>query len=300
MLVIVNPSASMMSVACATSSSRRCTGRYDVTRSTPGARARDRAAREAAREHYDIVVSFGGDGTVNEIANALAGSRPPLTCLPGGATNVFCKMLGIPGEIIDATEHLLRIADVWRPRRIDLGPPTAALHVRQRLRLRRRVSRASTAIRAQAAPAARAVLRLAARRDRAARVRPPPAADGRPHRRRVDRAITALVQNGDASRTSATSRSPSRPAAAATGRACRLVLRGVRARDIAADRAAPACRPSVRSPATRRSARSAPSTALRCVSADGRPIPCTSTATTSATSAKRVFDIRPGALVVVA
>ena len=45
----------------------------------------------------------------------------PLTCLPGGATNVYCKMLGIPGEIVDATEHLLRMADDWNVRRVDLA-----------------------------------------------------------------------------------------------------------------------------------------------------------------------------------
>ena len=46
---------------------------------------------------------------------------PPLSCLPGGATNVYCRMLGIPADVVDATEQLLRIADDWRPRRVDLG-----------------------------------------------------------------------------------------------------------------------------------------------------------------------------------
>ncbi len=68
-----------------------------------------------------MVVSFGGDGTVNEAANGLVGSDTPLTCLPGGATNVFCRMLGIPNDVVDATEHLLRIADDFEPRRIDTG-----------------------------------------------------------------------------------------------------------------------------------------------------------------------------------
>jgi diacylglycerol kinase family enzyme len=44
-----------------------------------------------------------------------------LTCLPGGATNVFCRILGIPTDVVDATEHLLGIADDWRPTAIDLG-----------------------------------------------------------------------------------------------------------------------------------------------------------------------------------
>src|SRR5207302_401985 len=77
--------------------------------------------REAAQEGYDVVVAFGGDGTVNEAANGLAGSDTPLSCLPGGRTNVYCRMLGIPIDVVDATEHLLRIADDWSPRRVDLG-----------------------------------------------------------------------------------------------------------------------------------------------------------------------------------
>ena len=64
-----------------------------------------------------MVVAFGGDGTVNEAANGLAGSDTPLSCLPGGRTNVYCRMLGIPTDVVDATEHLLRLADDWRPRR---------------------------------------------------------------------------------------------------------------------------------------------------------------------------------------
>ena len=44
-----------------------------------------------------------------------------MTCLPGGATNVYCRMIGIPIEMVDATEHLLRISDAWRPRAVDLA-----------------------------------------------------------------------------------------------------------------------------------------------------------------------------------
>jgi diacylglycerol kinase family enzyme len=41
--------------------------------------------------------------------------------LPGGSTNVVCRTLGIPNDVVDATEHLLAVADDWQPRRIDLG-----------------------------------------------------------------------------------------------------------------------------------------------------------------------------------
>ena len=78
-------------------------------------------AARPPREGYDVVVAFGGDGTVNEAANGLAGSDTPLSCLPGGRTNVYCRMLGIPTDVVDATEHLLRLADDWAPRRVDVG-----------------------------------------------------------------------------------------------------------------------------------------------------------------------------------
>src|SRR5204862_3426463 len=77
--------------------------------------------REACVGGYDIVVAFGGDGTLNEVANGLAGTDVPVSVLPGGSTNVVCRTLGIPNDVVDATEHLLGVADDFRPRRIDLG-----------------------------------------------------------------------------------------------------------------------------------------------------------------------------------
>jgi diacylglycerol kinase family enzyme len=122
MLVIVNPYATTVSDRLRTLVVHALGSRYDVTAfDTQRQGHATELVREAAQEGYDVVVAFGGDGTVNEAANGLAGTDVPLTHLPGGATNVFCKMLGIPGEIVDATEHLLRIADDWRPRRVDLG-----------------------------------------------------------------------------------------------------------------------------------------------------------------------------------
>ena len=45
----------------------------------------------------------------------------PMAMLPGGSTNVVCRTLGIPNDVVDATEHLLSLADDWEPRKIDLG-----------------------------------------------------------------------------------------------------------------------------------------------------------------------------------
>ena len=52
---------------------------------------------------------------------ALVGSDTPLTVLPGGSTNVYCRTLGIPEDVVDATEYLLRMADQFEPRRVDVG-----------------------------------------------------------------------------------------------------------------------------------------------------------------------------------
>jgi diacylglycerol kinase family enzyme len=122
MLVIVNPYATTMSDRVKSLVVYALQGRYDVQAVDTQAKGHAiELCREAAHEGYDVVVAFGGDGTVNEAANGLVHSPTPLTCLPGGATNVFCRMLGIPGDIVDATEHLLRVADDWRPRPIDLA-----------------------------------------------------------------------------------------------------------------------------------------------------------------------------------
>jgi diacylglycerol kinase family enzyme len=122
MLVIVNPYATTMSDRLKHLVVYALQGRYDARAVDTQRRGHAiELCREAAREGYDVVVAFGGDGTVNEAANGLVGSATPLTCLPGGSNNVFAKMLGIPNDVVDATEHLLRMADRWQPRAVDLG-----------------------------------------------------------------------------------------------------------------------------------------------------------------------------------
>lgn len=122
MLVIVNPYATTVSDRLRHLVVYALQGRYQVDSVETQARGHaTELCREAAQEGYDVVCAFGGDGTFNEAANGLAGSTTPLTCLPGGSTNVFCRVLGIPNDVVDATEHLLAMADEWHPRAIDLG-----------------------------------------------------------------------------------------------------------------------------------------------------------------------------------
>jgi diacylglycerol kinase family enzyme len=122
MLVIINPVATQMSDRVKSLVVYALRGRYDVTTCETEAKGHAiELSRDAAAEGYDVVVTFGGDGTVNEAANGLAGTQTALSPLPGGSNNVVAKLLGIPTDLVDATEHLLGVADRWAPRTVDLG-----------------------------------------------------------------------------------------------------------------------------------------------------------------------------------
>ncbi len=99
MLIIVNPHATAVSGQLRELVLYALSGRFEVDAVDTEARGHaTELCREAAHEGYDVVVTFGGDGTVNEAANGLLGSATPLCCLPGGSANVFAKMLGIPAD----------------------------------------------------------------------------------------------------------------------------------------------------------------------------------------------------------
>lgn len=122
LLMIVNPYASTVSDKLRNLVVSALRGVYEVDAvDTERREHATELCREAAQEGYDAVVAFGGDGTVNEAANGLVGTSTPLTCLPGGRANVYCRMLGIPTEVVAATEHLLSLANNWNPRAVDLG-----------------------------------------------------------------------------------------------------------------------------------------------------------------------------------
>jgi diacylglycerol kinase (ATP) len=81
-------------------------------------------ARQAADQELDAVLVVGGDGTINEIVNGLAGSSVALGVLPGGTGNVWAKELGLPTRslrhwwpLVDSVRELVPGAI----RRIDVG-----------------------------------------------------------------------------------------------------------------------------------------------------------------------------------
>jgi diacylglycerol kinase family enzyme len=87
-------------------------------------------AYEARRDGHEVIAAFGGDGTVNEVANGLAGhdadatdetSRGALACLPAGQANVFAKMIGAPANALAASEQLVAREATTPARSVDLG-----------------------------------------------------------------------------------------------------------------------------------------------------------------------------------
>jgi diacylglycerol kinase family enzyme len=87
------------------------------------ARELARAAR-AAQSH--VVLTLGGDGTVNEVVNGLLADGlgpdvPALATVPGGSANVFVRALGLPTDPIEATGALLSALRSGQTRMIGLG-----------------------------------------------------------------------------------------------------------------------------------------------------------------------------------
>ena len=72
---------------------------------------------EAVQQKADLVIAAGGDGTINEIIQELAGSETALGVLPTGTVNVWAREMGIPLEIASARDVLVN----GQTRRVDLG-----------------------------------------------------------------------------------------------------------------------------------------------------------------------------------
>jgi diacylglycerol kinase (ATP) len=92
-------------------------GHKVAAKPTPGAGRAASLARDAVAGGADLVLAFGGDGTINEVAEGLIGSQVPLGLIPGGTANVLACELKVGTKPEAAARHL---AD-WQPRRIATG-----------------------------------------------------------------------------------------------------------------------------------------------------------------------------------
>ncbi|MEZ5114860.1 MAG: diacylglycerol kinase family protein [Candidatus Nanopelagicales bacterium] len=82
--------------------------------------------RRAREERMDVVVTLGGDGTINEVVNGLlehgpGPDVPMIATVPGGSANVFPRALGLPADPVEATGELLDGLREKRTRTLGLG-----------------------------------------------------------------------------------------------------------------------------------------------------------------------------------
>jgi diacylglycerol kinase (ATP) len=78
---------------------------YDICETEYAGHATE-LAKEAATEGYDVVVAVGGDGSVNEVATGLLGSKTVLGMLPNGSGNGFAMHLGWGRDVASAIRRL--------------------------------------------------------------------------------------------------------------------------------------------------------------------------------------------------
>ncbi|MEX1046366.1 MAG: diacylglycerol kinase family protein [Actinomycetota bacterium] len=79
------------------------------------------AAKDATESGADAIVVFSGDGTINEVVNAIAQTDVALGIIPGGATNVLARALKLPTSPIEATGTFIHLALESKARRVNLG-----------------------------------------------------------------------------------------------------------------------------------------------------------------------------------
>jgi diacylglycerol kinase family enzyme len=128
LLLVANPSSSGFTGALFREASSILSETYQVEAAWPdGPDEARRAAADAARSGYDVVVAMGGDGVVHHVGNALVHTDTALGVLPVGTTNVVARILGLPRNPKKAARSLATATPERLPvAHIATESPTAA------------------------------------------------------------------------------------------------------------------------------------------------------------------------------
>lgn len=121
-LLVVNASASSVTARTRVVIQKALSADHEVELAETARRGHaTRLARGAAAAGADVIVVLGGDGTLNEAANGVAGTQTALAPLPGGSTNVFARTLGLPDDPVHATAVTLDALEASSVRSVGLG-----------------------------------------------------------------------------------------------------------------------------------------------------------------------------------
>ena len=81
-------------------------------------------ARQAAEQHFDMVLVAGGDGTINEAANGVIGTSTTLGIVPAGTGNILARQLRMPILSLAAPLYVQNVCAALRNsrvQRVDVG-----------------------------------------------------------------------------------------------------------------------------------------------------------------------------------
>lgn len=121
-LLIVNSAASSVTLRSRVLVQKALSEAHEVSVAETSRRGHAaRLAQGAAAQGVDVVVVFGGDGTLNEAANGLLGSATALAPLPGGSTNVFARTLGLSDDPVEAATALVDAIGTGALQRVGVG-----------------------------------------------------------------------------------------------------------------------------------------------------------------------------------
>src|ERR1035437_4358219 len=103
LLLLVNASAASVTARARVVIQKALAADHEISVAETSRRGHaSRLALGAAADGLGAVIVLGGDGTLNEAANGLAGSATALGVLPGGSTNVFARTIGMTNDPIEA------------------------------------------------------------------------------------------------------------------------------------------------------------------------------------------------------
>jgi len=135
-LLILNPRATSMTGPAAGQVVRELGRTFDLRTAQTRYRGHARElAADATTRGDELVVTFGGDGTINEVVNGLmqpggVESRPAIGLVPAGSGNVLARTLGLPVDSVSAARHI--VATIKAPARGRAGGQPASRRARPR------------------------------------------------------------------------------------------------------------------------------------------------------------------------
>jgi diacylglycerol kinase family enzyme len=129
-LLVYNPFATSTSESTRDQIAEKLESVCELTlQPTTGRNAAIEIARSAKDRGFEIVIGYGGDGTVNELANGLLHqgpnpNGPRLAALPGGNANVFARNLNYSADPLEAADQLTKAIASNHTRVVGVGSVT--------------------------------------------------------------------------------------------------------------------------------------------------------------------------------